>query len=62
MGLEFGTRPEDVTAASVAIGRCCYEVGPEVARVFVNPFARPRIFDGPFEQLALGEEPNPLLG
>jgi YfiH family protein len=35
MGNEFGTRPEDLHAAiGPAIGGCCYEVGPEVAREF----------------------------
>jgi copper oxidase (laccase) domain-containing protein len=32
---EFGCRPEDVHAAiGPAIGGCCFEVGPEVAREF----------------------------
>jgi YfiH family protein len=40
MSQVFGTRPEDLVAAvGPCIGRCCYEVGPEVARQFAvwNP-------------------------
>lgn len=62
MRFEFGTRPEDVVAAiGPSIGRCCYEVGPEVAQAFAGQFPTAADwFDGPFERLAFGEEPNPL--
>ena len=62
MRLEFGTRPADVVAAlGPAIGPCCYEVGPEVAQAFSGQFAgAAEWFEGPFERLATGEEPNPL--
>src|ERR1019366_9575599 len=58
MRMEFGTRPRDVVAAlGPAIGRCCYEVGPEVAQAFAAQFpGAADWFDGPFEQLAHGEE------
>jgi purine-nucleoside/S-methyl-5'-thioadenosine phosphorylase / adenosine deaminase len=59
MRMDFGTQSRDVVAAlGPAIGRCCYEVGPEVAQAFAAqfPFAADW-FDGPFEQLAHGEEP-----
>jgi YfiH family protein len=59
MHMEFGTRPRDMVAAlGPAIGRCCYEVGPEVAQAFAAQFpSAADWFDGPFEQLAHGEEP-----
>jgi polyphenol oxidase len=61
MQMEFGTQPEDVVAAlGPGIGRCCYEVGSEVARDFDAQFANAREwFDGPFDALASGEnDPN----
>jgi YfiH family protein len=61
MTMEFGTRPEDVIAAiGPAIGRCCYEVGSDVARDFDAQFPDARAwFDGPFDALASGEsDPN----
>lgn len=59
MRMEFGTQPKDVVAAiGPAIGRCCYEVGPEVAQAFAMQFpSAADWFDGPFEQLSHGEEP-----
>jgi len=59
MRMEFGTKPRDVIAAlGPAIGRCCYEVGPEVAQAFAMQFPKAaEWFDGPFAQLASGEEP-----
>ncbi len=60
MQMEFGTRPEDVVAAlGPGIGRCCYEVGEDVAREFNAQFANAREwFDGPFDALA-SEESDP---
>ena len=59
MRMEFGTRPRDVVAAlGPAIGRCCYEVGSDVARSFAAQFPNAADwFDGPFDQLAYGEDP-----
>jgi hypothetical protein len=59
MRMEFGTRASDVVAAiGPSIGRCCYEVGPEVAQAFATQFPMAADwFDGPFEQLSHGEEP-----
>ena len=61
MQMEFGTRPEDVIAAlGPGIGRCCYEVGSDVAREFHAQFPNAREWcDGPFDALASGEnDPN----
>jgi YfiH family protein len=61
MQMKFGTRPEDVIAAlGPGIGRCCYEVGEDVAREFNAQFSQAREwFDGPFDALASGEsDPN----
>lgn len=61
MRMEFGTRPEDVIAVvGPSIGRCCYEVGSDVAKEFAAQFLEARgWFDGPFDALALGEnDPN----
>jgi YfiH family protein len=62
MRMAFGSQPADIIAVlGPAIGRCCYEVGPEVAHVFAAQFSQAREwFDGPFDQLATGEEPNPF--
>ncbi len=59
MRMEFGTRPRDIVAAiGPSIGRCCYQVGPEVAQGFASQFSSAvEWFDGPFDQLAHGEEP-----
>jgi YfiH family protein len=62
MQMVFGTRPADVVAAlGPGIDQCCYEVGPEVVKEFAGQFEQAREwFDGPYDQLASGEEPNPL--
>jgi len=62
MAMEFGTQPKDVLAAlGPGIGRCCYEVGPDVVKEFAAQFSNAaEWFDGPFAMLASGEDPNPL--
>ncbi len=61
MRAEFGTDPADVVAAlGPGIGRCCYEVGSEVAQQFEAKFPDAREwFEGPYDKLAAGEsDPN----
>lgn len=62
MAMEFGTQPKDVLAAlGPGIGRCCYEVGPDVVKEFAAQFPdAAEWFEGPFAMLASGEDPNPL--
>ena len=62
MRMLFGTRPENIIAAlGPGIGRCCYEVGPEVVKEFASQFDDARDwFDGPYDALSSGEDPNPL--
>lgn len=61
MQMLYGTEPEDLVAAlGPGIKRCSYEVGPEVVKEFASQFRQAHDwFDGPFEQLASGEDPNP---
>jgi YfiH family protein len=61
MRAEFGTDPANVVAAlGPGIGRCCYEVGSEVAQQFEAKFSEAREwFEGPYDKLAAGEsDPN----
>ncbi len=61
MQMEFGTQPKDVVAAlGPGIGRCCYEVGHDVAGQFAAKFANAREwFEGPFDSVASGDnDPN----
>ncbi len=62
MRMVFGARPESIIAAlGPGIGRCCYEVGPEVVKEFGSQFETARDwFDGPYDSLVSGEDPNPL--
>lgn len=60
MQMEFGTDPRDLIAAlGPGIGRCCYEVGPEVAREFQAQFPEAREwFEAPANFLSTAEDPN----
>lgn len=60
MQMEFGTQPEDVIAAlGPGIGRCCYEVGPEVAREYQSQFPEAREwFEAPANFFSAAEDPN----
>lgn len=62
MQMAFGSRPEDLLAAlGPGIRQCCYEVGPEVVKEFSAQFPEARDwFDGPFDAMSSGEDPNPL--
>lgn len=62
MRMTFGTRPRDILAVlGPGIGRCCYEVGPEVAQAFHSQFALAKEwFEGPFDRLVSDDTPNPL--
>jgi polyphenol oxidase len=62
MRMLFDSDPLDILAAlGPGIRQCCFEVGPEVVKEYASQFDRAREwFDGPFEQLTSGEDPNPL--
>jgi YfiH family protein len=62
MRMTFGTHTRDVLAVlGPGIGRCCYQVGPEVAQAFHSQFAQAKEwFEGPFERLVTDDTPNPL--
>jgi YfiH family protein len=62
MQMEFSTNPAGLLAAlGPGIHQCCYEVGPDVVKEFAAQFPNVRAwFDGPFDILASGEDPNPL--
>src|SRR5580692_11059257 len=70
MHMEFGSQPADICAAiGPSIGRCSYEVGPEVAAQFSSQFANAREWiEVPRElkhglsddQFVAGDGPNPL--
>jgi YfiH family protein len=60
MQMEFGTDPAEVIAAlGPGIGRCCYEVGPEVAREFQAQFPEAQEwFEAPTNFFSAAEDPN----
>lgn len=62
MQMIFGTLPTDVIAVlGPGIGRCCYEVGPEVVKEYASQFSLAREwFDGPFDGIAAENDPSPL--
>jgi YfiH family protein len=58
MQMHYGSKPTDLLAAvGPAIGGCCYEVGTEVATLFLSQFP-----DAPdyFDEFRTGDEPNPI--
>jgi YfiH family protein len=62
MKMVFDSDPADLVAAvGPGVGRCCYEVGPEVAREYASQFPQAHEwFDGSFDALATGETPIAL--
>jgi YfiH family protein len=62
MRQEFGSEPGDIVAVlGPAIGKCCFEVGREVAREYESQFARAgEWFEGPYGNLSTTEEPIDL--
>ncbi len=62
MRLEFGSRPEDLTAAiGPGIGACCYAVGEEVRSEFESQFAyAPQLFSEVFDSDPIREK-YPML-
>lgn len=62
MRMVFGTEPASILAVlGPGIGQCCFEVGPDVVKEYASQFTPAREwFEGPFDQLTSGEDPNPL--